>query len=188
MRAVEQITAAVAPLAACEAEEVMVASTGVIGEPLDMAPIRKMLPRLYPGLSASLWQDAAQAIMTTDTFPKASNRTADIAGTRIQITGIAKGSGMIEPDMATMLGFIFTNAAIEYTCLQALLREATDKSFNAITVDSDTSTNDTVLLVATGVQGNEKPISDPDDPVLDDFKAKLLFVMQDLAKTDCQGR
>ncbi|UTW59481.1 bifunctional glutamate N-acetyltransferase/amino-acid acetyltransferase ArgJ [Kordiimonas sp. SCSIO 12603] len=170
-----------AEIEGCAPEEVMIASTGVIGETLDVSPFKKFLTRIHGGLSASLWKDAANAIMTTDTFPKACSRITEIEGKPITITGIAKGSGMIAPDMATMLGFIFTDAPIKASCLQAILTETTDKSFNSITVDGDTSTNDTVLAFATG-GGAEGAIASPDDPRLDNFKKMFAEVMIDLAQ------
>ncbi|MCK0071124.1 bifunctional glutamate N-acetyltransferase/amino-acid acetyltransferase ArgJ [Kordiimonas laminariae] len=170
-----------AEIEGCAPEEVMIASTGVIGEILDVSPFKKFLTRIHGGLSASLWKDAANAIMTTDTFPKACSRITEIEGKPITITGIAKGSGMIAPDMATMLGFICTDAPITSACLQAILAETTDKSFNSITVDGDTSTNDTVLAFATGA-GAEGAIDNPDDPRLDNFRKMFAEVMIDLAQ------
>jgi glutamate N-acetyltransferase / amino-acid N-acetyltransferase len=127
-----------------------VASTGVIGEPLPYEKIIDALPNATSLLSADAWEDTARAIMTTDTFPKGATRTAKIGDSTVTINGIAKGSGMIAPDMATMLAFIATDAAIPADTLQAMLSQATATTFNAITVDSDTSTSDTVLLFATG--------------------------------------
>ncbi|MEX0299135.1 MAG: bifunctional glutamate N-acetyltransferase/amino-acid acetyltransferase ArgJ [Kordiimonas sp.] len=162
----------------CAPEEVLLASTGVIGEPLDVSSFKKFLPRIYDGLSGALWKDAARAIATTDTFPKGSSMLTEIDGKSIVITGIAKGSGMIAPDMATMLGFVFTNAPLTPACLQAILAETTDKSFNCTTVDGDTSTNDTVFAFATGGD----IIDDPNDPKLASFKACFLELMTDLAQ------
>ena len=135
----------------CDKAEIFTASTGVIG-----------------------------AIMTTDTFPKGASATAKINGTTVSISGFAKGSGMIEPNMATMLGFIFTDAAIPHAVLQAILADCNNRSFNAITVDSDTSTSDTVLLAATGKAGNDA-VSGMDDPALTEFKDALEGVLRDLA-------
>ena len=155
------------------------ASTGVIGEPLDTAILEAQFGRLVDGTGG--WQDAAEAIRTTDTFAKGAGASASIGGTAVHISGIAKGSGMIAPDMATMLGFIATDAAIPRDVLAALLADATKRSFNAITVDSDTSTNDSVYLLASGAAGNSS-VGSAADPALDDFRAALDQVMQDLAK------
>ena len=149
-QAVNQTLARTAQLLGCEAEECYVASTGVIGEPLPYEKILDALPGCIGQLMEDAWNDAAIAIMTTDTFPKSATRTAQIDGQTVTLNGIAKGSGMIAPDMATMLAFIATDAAIPADQLQAMLSEVTATTFNAITVDSDTSTSDTVLLFATG--------------------------------------
>ncbi|MGE0046269.1 MAG: bifunctional glutamate N-acetyltransferase/amino-acid acetyltransferase ArgJ, partial [Hyphomonadaceae bacterium] len=131
-------------------------------------------------LAPAEWQAAARAIMTTDTFPKGAGASARIDGTKVQIAGIAKGSGMIAPNMATMLAFVFTDANLPAPVLKALLREANEESFNAITVDADRSTNDCVLLVATG-KAQHRAYRRADDPELDDFKKKLKAVLADLA-------
>ncbi len=135
-----------------------------------------MRAKLQPGN----WLEAAQAIMTTDTYPKGATRTAMIDGTRVIINGIAKGAGMIAPDMATMLSYVFTDAALPSGVLQDLLGKGVDRSFNAITVDSDTSTSDTLMLFATGSAGNTV-IKDAKDKRLADFKAKLFDLLLDLA-------
>ncbi|MBL4639094.1 MAG: bifunctional glutamate N-acetyltransferase/amino-acid acetyltransferase ArgJ [Kordiimonadaceae bacterium] len=179
-KAAEKSAKIAADVVGCAPEEVVLASTGVIGEPLNVSSFKKYLPRIYAGLSGALWKDAATATSTTDTFPKGCSKVADIAGRPITITGIAKGSGMIAPDMATMLGFVFTNASVTPECLQAILLEATDKSFNATTVDGDTSTNDTVYAFATG-NGNDI-IDDIADPRLDEFKRQFTDVMINLAQ------
>lgn len=166
----------------CTPDDVLIASTGVIGEPLDTSKFSKFLKRIHAGLSGAMWQEVATSITTTDTFPKGCSRVAIIDGQSVVITGIAKGSGMIAPDMATMLGFVFTNALISSACLQEILRSATDRSFNSITVDGDTSTNDCVLAFATGRNANPELIEDPNDQRLDDFKAKFLGVLVDLAQ------
>jgi len=163
------------------ADDIMIASTGVIGEPLDAAKIIDLLPSLNEALAPGNWEAAAHAIRTTDTFAKGAVATAQIGSKTVTITGIVKGSGMIEPALGTMLGFIFTDAAIPGAVLDDLMGPLVDESFNAITVDSDTSTSDTVLLCATGQAGNDQPAS-ADDAVLDEFKVALLAVMQDLAK------
>ena len=150
-----RITAdAAAALLDCQPHEIFLASTGVIGEVLPPGLITSALTDLHATLSDAGWEAAARGIMTTDTFPKAATRTAEIGGTTVRITGIAKGSGMIAPDMATMLCFVFTDAALPAAVLQTMLASGTDRSFNCTTVDSDTSTSDTVLLFATGAAAN----------------------------------
>jgi glutamate N-acetyltransferase/amino-acid N-acetyltransferase len=142
--------AAAAKLAECPAKQVFVASTGVIGEVLPHEKLVAVLPALQEALTEDNWEAAARGIMTTDTFPKAATRVAQIGDATVRITGIAKGSGMIAPDMATMLCFVFTDAKIPADALQTMLKKGVDNSFNCTTVDSDTSTSDTVLLIATG--------------------------------------
>jgi glutamate N-acetyltransferase/amino-acid N-acetyltransferase len=149
-RTCEATAEAAAALVGCPARQVFVASTGVIGEVLPHEKLVAALPALRKTLREDGWEAAARGIMTTDTFPKASSHTALIDGHEVRITGIAKGSGMIAPDMATMLCFIFTDAKIPAAVLQKLLKQGVDRSFNCTTVDSDTSTSDTVLLIATG--------------------------------------
>ncbi len=172
--------AAVASLFDCDEAEAYLASTGVIGVPVPPTHIGDKLPGLAETLSDDAWLDAAQAIMTTDTFAKGATATAEIGGVAVTINGIAKGSGMIAPDMATMLAFIFTDAAIPAPVLQSLLADVNERSFNSITVDGDTSTSDTVLLCATAAAGNAEPGS-ADDPSLADFRRALEAVMIDLA-------
>ena len=179
MAAVTACCEGVAAKLGCAAGEVLTASTGVIGEPLDSAVLAARFDDLASG--SADWQAAAQAILTTDTFAKGASATAAIAGTDVQIAGIAKGSGMIAPDMATMLGFIATDAALPQPVLAALLADATNRSFNAITVDSDTSTNDSVYLMASGAAANAE-VTAADDPALDSFRDALDRVMQDLAR------
>ena len=179
--AVERTVEAVADQFSCRPSKIFAASTGVIGEPLAYEKIIGALPGLKDDLSPLAWEAAAKAIMTTDTYPKGATRTANISGTDVTINGFAKGSGMIQPDMATMLAFVFTEAALPAGVLQALLVDGAAKSFNCITVDSDTSTSDTVLLFATGAGGRHRPIEDPGDAGLGDFKEKLLSLMTDLA-------
>ena len=179
MAAVTACCEGVAAKLGCAAGEVLTASTGVIGEPLDSAVLAARFDDLASG--SADWQAAAQAILTTDTFTKGASATAAIAGTNVQIAGIAKGSGMIAPDMATMLAFIATDAALPQPFLAALLADATDRSFNAITVDSDTSTNDSVYLMASGAAANAE-VAAADDPALDGFRDALDRVMQDLAR------
>ncbi|GAB6967040.1 bifunctional glutamate N-acetyltransferase/amino-acid acetyltransferase ArgJ [Komagataeibacter kakiaceti JCM 25156] len=169
-----------ARLVGCAASEVFLASTGVIGEILPYQKISAALPGLYATLSDNGWADAARGIMTTDTFPKAATRTARIGSTTVRIQGIAKGSGMVAPDMATMLSFVATDAALPAGVIQSLLADGVNRSFNCITVDSDTSTSDMVLLFATGQAGNA-PVATADDPALADFRAALDALLLELA-------
>ena len=177
---VEATARATAKLLGCTPHEVFVASTGVIGEPLPHDRIVAALPGLRQTLAPNAWEDAARGIMTTDTFPKAATRTARIHGTTVRITGIAKGSGMVAPDMATMLCFIATDARIPSAALQDMLARCTKRSFNATTVDSDTSTSDTVLLFATGTADHKKLAKD-DDKALRPFRDALQSLMLELA-------
>jgi len=172
--------AAAAKLAGCPAKQVFVASTGVIGEVLPHEKLVAALPELHAGLSEDGWEAAARGIMTTDTFPKAATRVARIGDAEVRITGIAKGSGMIAPDMATMLCFVFTDAKIPAPVLQALLRKGVDASFNCTTVDSDTSTSDTVLLIATG-QAKHPRVPAEGGSMLNDFAKQLNDLLLDLA-------
>ena len=135
-------------------ELVQVASTGVIGEQLDVAPFERAMPELVASLQKDGFTDLAQAIMTTDTVPKTSEATVNINGVEVNILGIAKGAGMIMPDMATMLCFVVTDARIPFAVLQDIVKSGVDHSFNLITVDGDTSTNDTVLVMANGAAEN----------------------------------
>nr|WP_174820486.1 MULTISPECIES: bifunctional glutamate N-acetyltransferase/amino-acid acetyltransferase ArgJ [Ruegeria] len=150
---VAEVTQAVSKATGVPVERVFTSSTGVIGEPLPHDRIVAQLEALKAGLSRHAVEDAARAIMTTDTFPKGSCAQVEIDGKTVSIAGIAKGSGMIAPDMATMLVYIFTDAQVEQSALQALLGAQTDRTFNCITVDSDTSTSDSLLLCATGASG-----------------------------------
>ena len=172
--------AAAAKLVGCPAKQVFVASTGVIGEVLPVDKLTAALPALHANLRDDGWEEAARGIMTTDTFPKAATRVATIGGVDVRITGIAKGSGMIAPDMATMLCFIATDAKIPAPALDKLLRRGVAGSFNATTVDSDTSTSDTVLLFATG-QARHARVPAEGGRMLADFAAKLNEVLRDLA-------
>ena len=165
----------------CPEEEILIASTGVIGTRLPTDSIAAAMRDLTVGLRPEGWEDAARAIMTTDTFPKGAGAITDIDGTPIRLTGIAKGSGMIAPNMATMLGFLFTDATLPAALLKSLILEAVEASFNSITVDSDTSTSDTVLLLATA-QTRHLPIQDSRDPALDRFRASLRALCIDLAQ------
>jgi glutamate N-acetyltransferase/amino-acid N-acetyltransferase len=164
-------------------EEVFVASTGVIGVPLPRdkaaAGLKSAFTKLSVGSDAS-WLHAASTIMTTDTYAKGASATAIVGGESVAVVGIAKGSGMIAPDMATMLAFVFTDAAVEPALLQSMLAEAADRSFHAITVDSDTSTSDTLLAFATGRTGPR--IADPNSPDAAALRAALAKVCTDLAR------
>lgn len=162
------------------ADNVWIASTGVIGEPLPTDRIYAKLDELAGGLSPDRAAEAAQAIRTTDTFAKGAVATAEIDGTTVTVSGFAKGSGMIAPDMATMLGFVFTDAAITKDALQAMLSASTETSFNATTVDGDTSTSDTVLLAATG-RAPMQQITSADDPRWAALKSAVDAVLLDLA-------
>jgi len=178
--AVKATADAAAGLLGCKPREVFVASTGVIGEVLPHERLTAALPGLQSGLTEDGWADAARGIMTTDTFPKGATRTARIGEATVTINGIAKGSGMIAPDMATMLCFIFTDAKIPAAALQTLLAKGTDTSFNCTTVDSDTSTSDTVLLFATG-QARHPRVPAEGGPMLRDFRRALNEILMDLA-------
>jgi glutamate N-acetyltransferase / amino-acid N-acetyltransferase len=178
---VESTSASAARLFGCELHEVYLSSTGVIGEPPPADRISAALPEIVGKLSAEAWEDAARAIMTTDTFPKGATATADIGGVQVRINGFCKGSGMIAPNMATMLGYVFTDAALPAPVLQALLSSATEVSFNSMTVDGDTSTSDTVLLCATQ-QAKHPAITDAEDPRLAGFRRAFEGVMVDLAQ------
>ncbi|MDQ2802287.1 MAG: bifunctional glutamate N-acetyltransferase/amino-acid acetyltransferase ArgJ [Pseudomonadota bacterium] len=171
---------AAAGLVGCQPRQVFVASTGVIGEVLPHERLVAALPELHAGLSEDGWGDAARGIMTTDTFPKVATRVARIGEDAVRINGIAKGSGMIAPDMATLLAFVATDANIPAPALDALLRKGADASFNCTTVDSDTSTSDTLLLFATG-QVRHSRVPEDGGRVLSDFATKLNEVLLDLA-------
>ena len=175
-RVAEHTAGSVARALGAQAHDVLVASTGVIGEDLPVERIDAVLPALVAGLAVpdpESWEAAATAIGTTDTFPKGAS--APVAGTSAHVAGIAKGSGMIAPDMATMLAFVFTDLAVDPQTAQECLAASVESSFNRITVDSDTSTSDTVLLAATGTSGQ------PATPHLADFRAALDAVTLDLA-------
>jgi glutamate N-acetyltransferase / amino-acid N-acetyltransferase len=173
--------AMVAEAVGCRPGEVFLASTGVIGEPLDPAKFDIVVERLAHRLAGGPWIDAARAIMTTDTYPKVATRTAWIGDAAVALNGIAKGAGMIAPDMATMLSFVVTDAPIAAPVLEALLGRAVAGSFNAITVDSDTSTSDTLLLFATGQVVGARPITSPRDRRLAGFREALDDLLLDLA-------
>ncbi|MEQ8655151.1 MAG: bifunctional glutamate N-acetyltransferase/amino-acid acetyltransferase ArgJ [Kiloniellales bacterium] len=180
--AVGRMGQALAGAANCPEEEILQASTGVIGEPLDAERLVPFLPQLMEieNGEAKAWHQAAEAIRTTDTFPKSASRQCMIDGKTVTLTGIAKGSGMIAPDMATMLAFVATDAGLPAVLLQGLLMRSADKSFNAITVDSDTSTSDSLVVVATGQAGHD-PIANDADPRLQGFVSALDDLLLELA-------
>jgi glutamate N-acetyltransferase/amino-acid N-acetyltransferase len=182
---VDASVAAVAAETGCTKSEVYVASTGIIGKPLPKTALAGFVPQVAEKLNAKMtpvsWDKAAAAIMTTDTFPKMVSRTAKIGGKKVTITGFCKGSGMIAPNMATLLGFVFTDAVVSPKALQAMTTAAVDKSFNSITVDGDTSTNDTLLAFATGVAGNT-PIASIADRAAKDFVSVFEGVLMEMAQ------
>ncbi len=178
---VSRIIEACAKEFGCKPSEIFTASTGVIGEKLPDNKITDALPALKQSLAADDWDAAARAIMTTDTYPKMASASTDIGGKTITINGIAKGSGMIAPDMATMLSFVFTDANIPAVILQELLAKANDSTFNCISVDGDTSTSDTLLAFATGKAGNAAPKA-ATDPALAAFAIALHGVLHELAQ------
>jgi glutamate N-acetyltransferase / amino-acid N-acetyltransferase len=179
---VKAVAAAAARQLGCKPHDIYQASTGVIGEPLDPAFIVNALPQLAAKLDEKAWDGSARAIMTTDTFPKAATQSFKLGGKSIVMTGIAKGSGMIAPDMATMLAFIFTDANLPAKIMQKLLTSSVARTFNCITVDSDTSTSDTVLMFATGRSGAAiEGLKSPDDPRLKPFAKALDVICMDLA-------
>ena len=178
--AVDAIMAQVAAHLDCPASEVFVSSTGVIGVPLPQDKARAGVAAALAAVPCG-WEDAAATITTTDTFAKGAGARAMIGSTRVEVAGIVKGSGMIAPDMATMLGYIFTDAAVAPALLQAMLTQATGSTFNAITVDSDTSTSDTVLLFATGA-ANNPVLTDWDSPGADALYAAIHAVALELAQ------
>jgi glutamate N-acetyltransferase/amino-acid N-acetyltransferase len=178
---VESTAATAARLFGCDPKDVFIASTGVIGEPPPADRISVALPGVVSLLSAEGWEDAARAIMTTDTFPKGATASATIDGVKVRLNGFCKGSGMIAPDMATMLAYLFTDASLPAAVMQPLLGAAADISFNSMTIDGDTSTSDTLLLCATQ-QVRHPVIATADDPRLGDFRRALNEVCIDLAK------
>lgn len=181
--AVEKTAEAAALAADCSTKEVFVASTGVIGEPLDVSRFSHLLAGMVERAEADRFEDAARAIMTTDTYPKLATRSALIGDVEVTINGFCKGAGMIAPDMATMLCFIFTDAAIAQSALQELLAEHVQTTFNCMTVDGDTSTSDTCLLFATGAAEarGQKLVSKRKSKRLQHFSAALHDLMRDLA-------
>ncbi len=163
----------------CPTSEIFLASTGVIGEPMDAGRFTDLIAKMIGQTSPSAWHQAASAIMTTDTFPKLTSRQIELDGTTVTIAGFSKGAGMIAPDMATMLAFIFTDAAIDQTALQNLVSDINARTFNCITIDGDTSTSDTVLVFATGQSGAQ--ITANAAPQHQAFAEALEAVMHDLA-------
>ena len=180
-QAVQLSAESVALALGCDAEDVLLASTGVIGEPLPAEKFSAVVDDMVHDAKAELWESAAGAIMTTDTFAKGATATAKIGEVAVRINGIAKGSGMIAPDMATILSFIATDAPIAATALRDILSAAVKVSFNAITVDGDTSTSDTVLFVATGAAEMEM-IESTSDPRLAEFRHRVDGLVVDLAR------
>jgi glutamate N-acetyltransferase/amino-acid N-acetyltransferase len=179
------LTASIAAKAVgCKPGEVFLASTGVIGEPLDAGKFDGVLDTLANEAVPGGWLDAARAIMTTDTFPKVATATVKLGKAAVTINGMAKGSGMIAPDMATMLSFVFTDAPIASAALQALLKNAVEDTFNAVTVDGDTSTSDTLLAFATGAAAahGAPKITRAADPRLKAFTKALQGVLADLSE------
>lgn len=146
----------VAEITGCEADQILPFSTGVIGENLPLEKFRQGIPQVHSALSEDAWLEVGRGIMTTDTLLKGISRTFELSGKTVTITGVAKGSGMIHPNMATMLSFIATDAAVSKNVLNKILKAAADRSFNSITVDGDTSTNDACVLIATGKAGNNE--------------------------------
>ncbi|MGY5805802.1 bifunctional glutamate N-acetyltransferase/amino-acid acetyltransferase ArgJ [Rhizobium hainanense] len=182
-QATELTAKSAASAVGCGENEVYLASTGVIGEPLDATKFAGVLDTMAKDAVNDFWFEAAKAIMTTDTYPKVATRTAEIGGVKVTINGIAKGAGMIAPDMATMLSFVVTDADISSAALQMLLSEGVGPSFNSMTVDSDTSTSDTLMLFATGAAAadGQAHIDRADDPKLAAFRAALNELLKDLA-------
>jgi glutamate N-acetyltransferase/amino-acid N-acetyltransferase len=183
-RAATELTAkAAAAAVGCSESEVFLASTGVIGEPLDATKFATVLDQMTVSASGDRWLDAARAIMTTDTYPKVATRMARIDGVTVTLNGMAKGAGMIAPDMATMLSFIVTDAAVEPAALQAMLSRHVGSTFNAVTVDSDTSTSDTLMVFATGAAAEQgaAPINSASDSRARGFSKALADLMEDLA-------
>jgi glutamate N-acetyltransferase/amino-acid N-acetyltransferase len=179
------LTASIASKAVgCSANEVFLASTGVIGEPLDATKFDGVLATLAASAAPGDWMNAARAIMTTDTFPKVATATVKLGKARVTINGMAKGAGMIAPDMATMLSFVFTDAPLSSAVLQSLLKAGVEDTFNALTIDSDTSTSDTLLAFATGAAAaNGAPkITRASDPRLKAFTKAFRALLADLAE------
>jgi glutamate N-acetyltransferase / amino-acid N-acetyltransferase len=180
--AVAHVAEAAANAIGARTSEIFMASTGVIGEPLDATRIARVIGALVAEANADGLTDAAKAIMTTDTYPKIATARVKLGGAEVVINGIAKGAGMIAPDMATMLAYVFTDAAIAPGALQAMLAKSVERSFNAITVDSDTSTSDTLMIFATGQAQGAPLIEDARDPRTADFRRALDKLLRNLAQ------
>lgn len=179
LRAARETTAAVARELQLAPELILPASTGVIGQPLPVEKVVLAVPLLVAHLRPDGFGEAAQAIMTTDTRPKTAHTSLKLAGHRVTLAGIAKGAGMIHPDMATLLAFLFTDAAVSAPVLQALLRQAVDRTLNCISIDGDTSTNDTALFLASGRAGNPT-LTHPGEPGAAALAAALTEVLAEL--------
>lgn len=186
LKAVQQCCTAVAQQGNCAVESVLPFSTGVIGQPLPIKQITQAIPALFSGLGEGVehWQQAAQAIMTTDTYPKMVSIQLYFEDQPITVSGIAKGAGMICPNMATLLAFVATNAAVETNALQTALTDAVNQSFNRITVDGDTSTNDACMLVATGQ--TQAPTVKIDEPRFGELMVAINYICGELAKAIVQ--
>ncbi|KEC55716.1 bifunctional glutamate N-acetyltransferase/amino-acid acetyltransferase ArgJ [Bartonella koehlerae] len=186
---VDTIICAAANALKVKENEIFIASTGVIGEPMEASGIVNLLPSMAKTAREENWLEAAKAIMTTDTFPKLATRRFDCGGEIITINGIAKGAGMIAPDMATMLSFVVSDASISSQILQSMLSKAVQESFNSITVDSDTSTSDTLMMFATGkAKGNFPSLTSKTDPRYEVFSKQLCALLHELAlQVVCDG-
>ncbi len=185
MRAARETCRTVAALAGCPMSQVLPFSTGVIGQDLPILPFQQAMPSLMSELSEDGWEDAARTIMTTDTRPKYCSKQIELDGETITITGIAKGSGMIHPNMATMLGYVATDAKVDQKRLQSMLSRAVDPSFNSITVDGDTSTNDACVLLASGASGVE--ITDASEETFQAALNEVLFYLAREIVRDGEG-
>ena len=172
--------AALAELLACDATQILPFSTGVILEQLPVDRIKAGMPQAIANLQADNWYNAAEAIMTTDTQPKAASRTVTIDGKSVTMTGISKGAGMIKPNMATMLGFLAIDAKVAQPVLERMVKEAADKSFNCITIDGDTSTNDSFMLIATGA--GQLEVNDANTTAYNELSAAVTAISQELAQ------
>ena len=175
-----QTCASLAKLLNCEPTQVLPFSTGVILEPLPVEKLVAGMPQAIANLNEDNWFNAAESIMTTDTQPKAASRTVNIAGKQVTLTGISKGAGMIKPNMATMLGFVACDAAVPQPLLEKLVKDAADASFNCITIDGDTSTNDSFMLIATGA--GELQVSDANSTEYKELSAAVIALSQELAQ------
>jgi glutamate N-acetyltransferase/amino-acid N-acetyltransferase len=180
LAAANDTCAALAQLLGCEPSQILPFSTGVILEPLPVDRIRVGLPKAIANLKEDNWFNAAESIMTTDTLPKAASRKVEINGVTVTLTGMSKGAGMIKPNMATMLGYLATDAKVAQPLLDRMVKEAADKSFNCITIDGDTSTNDSFMLIATGTSALE--VSDAASPEYAALSAAVTSLAQELAQ------